>query len=201
MTTHGEQRLGMLTSSTAGIIMRGGTNAWTSLRAHLWTDTAEEFDGDTEGARAFGHEQEESGVAKFWERHPEVTVIEPGGFHIYPCEGSLKGRIGSSPDRLFYSDDGKWRGLEIKSPTIPGYMGRHTPVTHNDQCQHGMLVLGFKQWFLIAHHGDSLYEEYSILPDKDWQKRYLERAAHFVAFAYEDRTVTRRKLSIHDLKD
>jgi hypothetical protein len=128
-------------------------------------------------------------------------VIEPGGFHLYRCDGYLDKCIGSSPDRLFFSDDNKWRGLEVKSPTIPGYMGRHTPVAHNDQCQHGMLVTGFKEWILVAHHGDSMYEEYLIKPDKNWQKRYLERAKHFVAFAYEGKPVTRRKLTISDLQD
>lgn len=200
MTTHGEQRLGMLTSSTAGIIMRGGPDAWDSLRNHLWTDTAEQFDGESTGARAFGHEQEDKGVAKFWERHPEVSAIEPGGFHIYPGRGVLAGHIGSSPDRLFRSEDGCWRGLEIKSPTFPSYMGRHTPAVHNDQCQHGMLVTGLPEWFLVVHHGD-LYQEYLIKPDKAWRKRYLYRAEFFINFAYEDKPVTRRKLTINDLKD
>jgi hypothetical protein len=200
MPTHGELRLGMLTSSTAGIIMRGGPAAWDSLREHLWTDTAEEFDGDTEGARAFGHEEEDKGVAKFWERHPEVEAIEPGGFQIYRATGVLKDRIGSSPDRIVY-EHGKFYGLEVKSPTIPGYMGRHTPVAHNDQCQHGALVTGFKKWVLVAHHGETLYEEYLIKPDRDWQKRYLDRAEVFIKFAYEGKPVIRRKLSINDLKD
>jgi hypothetical protein len=170
------------------------------LRNHLWTDTAEAFDGPSEGARAFGHEQEDFGVAKFWERHPEVTVIEPGGFHIYSTLGPLANRIGSSPDRLFYSEDFMWRGLEIKSPTIPGHMGRHTRITHNDQCQHGMLVLGLREWVLVVHH-EGLYEEYSIKADREWQARYLARAEVFIRFAYEDQPVTRRKLSINDLGD
>lgn len=199
MTTHGEQRLGMLTSSTAGIIMRGGDAAWESLRNHLWTDTAEQFDGASSGAREFGHEQEDKGVAKFWERHPEIEAIEHGQFHIYPGSGDLHNRIGSSPDRLYYNGR-RWHGLEVKSPTIPGHMGRHTPATHNDQCQHGMLVTGLKQWTLVVHHGH-LYEEYQIAPDKEWQARYLQRAGVFVKFAYEDRPVTRRKLSITDLED
>lgn len=199
MTTHGEQRLGMLTSSTAGIIMRGGPAAWESLRNHLWTDTPEQFDEASEGAREFGHEQEDKGVAKFWERHPEVEVIEPGGFHTYTASGVLHNRIGSSPDRLYYNGQ-VWRGLEIKSPTIPGHMGRHTPVTHNDQCQHGMLVTGLKQWKLVVHHAQ-LYQEYTITPDKDWRIRYLHRAEMFLKFAYEDYSVSRRKLSITDLED
>jgi hypothetical protein len=189
----------MLTSSTAGIIMRGGPAAWESLRNHLWTDTPEQFDEASEGAREFGHEQEDKGVAKFWERHPEVEVIEPGGFHTYTASGVLHNRIGSSPDRLYYNGQ-VWRGLEIKSPTIPGHMGRHTPVTHNDQCQHGMLVTGLKQWKLVVHHAQ-LYQEYTITPDKDWRIRYLHRAEMFLKFAYEDYAVSRRKLSITDLED
>jgi hypothetical protein len=199
MSTHGEQRLGMLTSSTAGVIIRGGPSAWASLRSHLWTDTPEQFDEETEGARAFGHEQEESGVAKFWERHPEVDLVEPGGFHIYRCEGPLSGFVGSSPDRILRIGK-KSQGLEIKSPTKAEYMGRHGPRAHYDQCQHGMLVTGLKDWWLIIHHED-LYNEFNIKLDKAWQKKYLQRAEIFLRYAYEDRPVTRRKISINDIED
>lgn len=195
MTTHGEQRLGMLTSSTAHTIMHGGEKAWTSLRNTLWTAMAEQFDGQTTGARAFGHEQEEAGVAKFWLRHPEVSMILPGGFHVYPGNQF----IGSSPDRLLLIGK-ETVGLEVKSPTALSHIENHDDIAHFDQCQHGLLVTGFPKWYLVDHF-ENEYREFELFPDALWQARYLARAKIFIDFAYRDRPVKRRKLSIHDLED
>lgn len=203
MTTHGEQRLGMLTSSTASVIMRGGPKAWESLRSHLWADRPEDFDDPVGGSRGFGHENEDKGVAKFWERHPDIALIETGGFHIYKGAGCLKNWVGSSPDRRFvfsFSESASY-GLEIKSPTSPATVARHTPQAHYNQIQHGMLVTGWRRWYLVVHCGDDIYKEWPIDVDKDWQKRYLQRAEAFWHYAHEDKPVKRRKLSITDIEE
>lgn len=197
MTTHGEKRLGMLTSSVASIIMRGGDAAWQSLRNQLWTATAEEFDSTTTGAREYGHEHEAEGVGKFFMRHPEVSGIEPGGFHVYAGEGPLAGWVGSSPDRKVILPE-SITGLEIKSPLSPADMASHTVLAHRDQCQHGLLVTGWSWWWLVVHHGEH-YVEHKLFPDPSWQARYLSRAEKFLAYAYKGTPVKRRKFSIKDI--
>lgn len=205
--THGERRLGLLTSSKASIIMRGSRKAWEALRVSLWSETAESFDQKvTTGARGWGHEHEPEGVAKFWERHPEYEV-EDGGFHPYDRPGHpLHGWLGSSPDRkLIPLERHKVKGrvalihgLEVKSPTSPETYETHRVAFHNDQCQHGMLCTGWPGWWLVVHHG-ALYKEHFIEPDPVWQETYLRRATAFWNFVYEDKPVKRRRLSAADL--
>lgn len=203
MATHGEQRLGKLTSSTAKVIMHGGQSAWESLRDKLWSATAEEFDSQSTGAREFGHENEASGMAKFFERHPEVLDVKPGGFHEWQQDGPLKGWMGSSPDNELIIKVGRKKvkyGLEVKSPTRGDMLAKHTLKQHRDQCQHGLLVTGWHAWYLFSHH-ELLSQEFLLLPDLFWQGRYLQRATLFKQFCYDGRPVIRRKLSINDTED
>lgn len=206
-STHGEKRLGLLTSSRAHVIMHGSRRAWQGLRDALWAETAQDFDQQVKtGARGWGHEHEAEGVAKFWERHPEYE-IEPGGFHTYDNPGHpLHGWLGSSPDRkLIPLTRTRTRGrkppifgLEIKSPTSPENYETHRVAFHYDQCQHGILVTGWPGWWLAVHH-DELYKEQWIEPDMAWQESYLRRAKAFWDFAYLDKAVKRRRLSAADL--
>lgn len=211
MTTHGEQRLGLLTSSRARIIMHGSQRAWDSLRRELWSGEAADFDDKpAAGARAYGHEHEAEGAAKFWERHPEYS-IEEGGFHTYQGDGPLRGWLGSSPDRALVASGSVIRtrsrvlagsrvlhGLEVKSPTCEKTLGHHALEKHIDQCQHGLLVTGWPVWWLVVHHGEK-YAEWKLLPNPAWQAEYLRKAAIFHAFCYEGRAVKRRRLSVTDL--
>lgn len=205
MGTHGEQRLGLLTSSRARVIMHGNQRAWETLRRELWAGTAEDFDNKTStGARAYGHEHEAEGAAKFWERHPEYELRE-GGFHEYRIDGPLKGWLGSSPDRcltpsceLAAMQQDVRHGLEVKSPTSADRVQGHDLRKHYDQCQHGMLCTGWSKWWLVVHHGE-IYHEWPIEPDLAWQAEYLRKAAIFHAYCYEGRQVKRRRLSATDL--
>lgn len=199
MTTHGEQRLGLLTSSKAKIIMHGSSRAWESLRRELWGSDANDFDAKpATGARAYGHEHEAEGAAKFWERHPEYELRE-GGFHtwhepIHP----LNGWLGSSPDRLLWQAVDMPHGLEVKSPTSAERVSGHDLRKHYDQCQHGLLVTRWPMWWLAVHHGE-LYQEWPMTPDLEWQAEYLRKATIFHQFCYEGRAVKRRRLSVRDL--
>jgi hypothetical protein len=210
-TTHGQQRLGLLTSSKASVIARGKQPAWESLRDELWAADGSEFDNkQVGGAREYGHEHEAEGAAKFWLSHPqyEIQQFGPDGkppFFVYRMPSSpLDGWLASSPDFVLVdammgpTSEQVVAGLEIKSPTKAENMGAHNDRTHYDQCQHGMLVTGLPLWFLFVHHGD-LSQSYTIRPDLAWQQRYLERATKFIAFCYEGRELKRRKLSINDL--
>ena len=134
MTTHGEQRLGLLTSSKARVIMHGNQRAWESLRKELWAGEAADFDDKVAtGARAYGHEHEAEGAAKFWERHPEYS-LGPGGFYVWGANRKhpLHGWLGSSPDRALMPYDDPLQlirhGLEIKSPTSEDYLYVIMPV-------------------------------------------------------------------------
>lgn len=202
--THGTRRLGLLTSSRAHIIMHGNRGAWEELRKQLWSETADGFDKQVKsGPRAWGHEHEAEGVAKFWERHPEYD-IGPGGFHLYnnPVH-RLHGWLGSSPDRALWKLPTMGaahpkHGLEVKSPTSADTFAKHQIASHYDQCQHGILVTGWPVWWLVVHHGD-LYKETMIQHDPRWQSEYLRKAVAFWRYCYEDKPVTRRRLSATDL--
>ena len=201
--THGEKRIGLLTSSVAHIIMHGSEKAWESYRTALWAADGTEFAANYGGAREYGHAHEAEGAAKFWERHndTELTGDIQAPFYLYRSPHStLDQWLASSPDRVVLDawGNGIRGGLEIKSPTSPETFDIHTKRKHYDQCQHGLLVTKFPQWWLVVHHGD-LYKEFHLLPDKEWQDRYLERAEKFLAYTYEDKPVVRRKLSITDL--
>lgn len=198
--THGERRLGLLTSSRAHVIMRGSRQAWEKLRAELWTQSAHDFDQQVKtGARGWGHEHEAEGAAKFWERHPEYEV-QPGDFHPYQQPGHpLHGWLGSSPDRkLLRVGLAQPHGLEIKSPTSAENYDKHRVANHYDQCQHGMLCTRWPAWWLVVHYGE-LYKEECLLPDLKWQAEYLRKAALFWRLTYEDQPVKRRRLSATDL--
>jgi hypothetical protein len=202
MATHGEQRLGKLTSSTAKVIMHGSQQAWESLRDKMWSATADDFGRAISSACEFGHENEAAGAAKFFERHPEVLDVKPGGFHEWNRDDSLKGWMGSSPDNELLVKVGRYKktlGLEVKSPTREELLSKHSLKQHNDQCQHGLLVTGWFAWYLVAHYEDE-YREFLVLPDAHWQKRYLQRAILFKQFCYDGKSVIRRKLSIHDIE-
>lgn len=204
--TAGEQRLGLLTSSKAHVIMRGSQAAWDTLRKDMWAYTPEEFDEKTKsGARAYGHEHEAEGAAKFWERHPELEIEIIKDPIPYLGAGELHGWLASSPDRMAYDmmeadpSNASKIGVEIKSPTSDDTFNFHTDVTHRDQIQHGLLCTGWSKWFLVVHHG-LMYREFEIVRDLQWQAEYLRRAQLFHAFCYEDKPVARRRLSIRDLK-
>lgn len=204
--THGEARLGLLTSSKAHVITRGSQAAWDGLRKEMWAYTPESFDEKvTKGARAYGHEHEAEGAAKFWERHPDLEielVTEPV---LYTGAGDLKGWLASSPDRMAYDmldvAPTNWQliGVEVKSPTSAATFEYHGLREHMDQCQHGLLCTGWAKWFLVIHFED-LYREFEITRDLVWQAEYLRRAKLFHDFCYEDKPVARRRLSIRDLK-
>lgn len=205
-TTAGEQRLGLLTSSKASVIMRGSQAAWDTLRKDMWAYTPDEFDQKTtKGARAYGHEHEAEGAAKFWERHPELEIEVIKDPIPYLGAGELHGWLASSPDRMAYDmmevepTNSSRIGVEIKSPTTIETIDHHTDKIHMDQIQHGLLCTGWSKWFLVVHHGEK-YREYEVFRDLKWQAEYLRRAQLFHSFCYEDRTVVRRRLSIRDLK-
>lgn len=212
-TTHGQQRLGLLTSSKASVIQRGKGPAWETLRNELWAADGSEFDNKhVGGAREYGHEHEAEGAAKFWEMHPEFEIAPMGPegkppFFVCRMPGSpLDGWLASSPDRVLlgYSDAngvrsfGNVAGLEIKSPTSDENFDKHTLIKHMDQVQHGLLVTGLPAWYLVIHHGDR-YRDWKITPHVGWQNTYMYRASRFLEFCYEGRELKRRKLSINDL--
>lgn len=204
--THGEQRLGLLTSSRASVIMHGSQAAWDTLRKDMWAYTPEEFDEKVKGgARAYGHEHEAEGAAKFWERHPELEIDLVKEPVVYRGAGELQGWLASSPDRMAYDmlevnpSSDKLIGVEVKSPSTPETFEHHGLRDHFDQCQHGLLCTGWSKWYLVIHHGE-LYREFEILRDMKWQAEYLRRAQLFHQFCYEDRAVVRRRFSIRDLK-
>lgn len=198
---HGQLRAGLLTSSRAKVIMRGSPRSWDTLRDELWRDSGEEFAASTGGAREYGHEHEAEGAAKFWERHPEFEILPAPFFTFTRLSNSpLNGMLGSSPDRLLMRANERRakRGLEVKSPTSEETFEKHNIDSHIDQCQHGMLVTGFSEWFLVVHHGE-LYKEFHLSADRDWQSRYLQRAEKFIEFCYQGKSVKRRRLRISDL--
>lgn len=171
---HAQQRLGLLTSSQAKVIMHGSLRAWKSLSAKMWTETAEQFSRPLTAATEYGHAHEAEGAAKFWERHPWVREMVADQFFTFSAGGAP---LGSSPDRVLKDGD-KTYGLEIKSPTGEGYFDSHSLKAHWDQCQHGLLVTGFDAWFLFVHLRDQV-REWNIESDPEWQETYLKRAAAF----------------------
>ena len=175
--THGEKRLGLLTSSIAKTIMHGSIRGWESLSKRLWAESAEGYDhgyltADTE----YGKQHEAEGAAKFWERNAWVHVMREGTFFQCTLDGVP---MGSSPDRILVLPSGAAvAGLEIKSPTKADTFDSHNLKSHWDQCQHGLLVSGLSNWYLFVHHG-SRVNEWTIAPDADWQTEYLRRAKAF----------------------
>lgn len=177
--THGEQRLGILTSSQASVIMHGSLRAWESLSKRLWTEDAGQFD-HSQGTPAmrYGHEHEAEGAAKFWERHPEVERMLSNQFYTRGLRGVP---LGSSPDRVLVLRNLVVEGLEIKSPTRADMLDAHLLRHHRDQCQHGLLVTRFPVWHLYVFFGDE-FRDTEVLPDKNWQRAYAKRAKAFWKF-------------------
>lgn len=174
---HAQQRLGLLTSSQAKVIMHGSTRAWKSLSNKMWTETAEDFTRPLTAATEYGHAHEAEGAAKFWETHKWVNAMLEDQFFTMAASPAT---LGSSPDRVLtsHATDCKY-GLEIKSPTGEKSFDAHSLKAHWDQCQHGLLVTGFDAWFLFVHLGDRTQEWGFIKPDMAWAKEYTKRAAAF----------------------
>lgn len=176
---HAQQRLGLLTSSQAKVIMHGSLRGWHSLSKKMWTETEEQFTRPLTAATEYGHAHEAEGAAKFWERHPWVRDMTEHQF-LMRSFGDVP--MGSSPDRVLDGSDGFKYGLEIKSPTGENHFASHSLKAHWDQCQHGLLVTGFAAWFLLVHLGDRTASWDWIRPDQAWQAQYLKRAAAFWKF-------------------
>lgn len=183
MPSHAGQRLGLLTSSQAKVIMHGSMKAWRSLSKKMWTETEADFSRKLTAATEYGHQHEAEGAAKFWERHHWVRDMYENQFFMASMDGSTP--FGSSPDRVLATVNGELPikyGLEIKSPTSEDTFESHNLKAHWDQCQHGLLVTGFRAWFLFVHLGDKVAEWEWIEPDLGWQLEYLKRAAAFWRF-------------------
>lgn len=177
MSTHGEKRLGLLTSSTAGIIVHGSEKAWRTLSKKLWLETAADFDhGMRVASLDFGHAHEAQGAALFWELHPDVRRMTEDAFFSRTIDGVP---LGSSPDRVLIGEnESPFAGLEVKSAMTLDALDNHTLRQHYDQCQHGMLVSGLPRWYLGVHcQGQITIDE--VGPDLKWQLDYLKRAAAF----------------------
>lgn len=178
---HAQQRLGLLTSSQAKVIMHGSLRGWHSLSKKMWTETEEQFTRPLTAATEYGHAHEAEGAAKFWERNPWVHDMFGDTFYTRSVDGVP---FGSSPDRVLYPRDpcASMCGLEIKSPVGEKKFASHSLKAHWDQCQHGLLVTGFAAWFLLVHLGDRTASWDWIRPDPAWQAQYLKRAAAFWKF-------------------
>lgn len=196
MTTHGEARLGLLTSSRAYKIMHPTVKGWEGMRDAMWAEGAEMFDNPVKtGARAWGHQQEIPGAAKFWEAHPEILDMLPGGFHIRHSNDELDGWIASSPDRQLMLANGEIHGLEVKSPENEETFLKHTLRKHMDQCQHGLFVTGWAAWRLYIHLGNKKPKEFIIPPSAEWQKKYIKNAKTFLQFCYAGKELKTRRVS------
>lgn len=180
---HARQRLGLLTSSQAKTIMHGSIRAWKSLSDKMWNEQPEDFCRKLSDATEYGHAHEAEGAAKFWMMHPGVLQMLEDQFFTRTLPSGAA--LGSSPDRVLVGLGNS--GLEIKSPTDDATFERHTLKAHWDQCQHGLLVTGFKSWFLFVHLGDRV-AEWDIRPDSAWQAEYTKRAAAFWRFHYNGET-------------
>lgn len=176
--THAQQRLGLLTSSQAKVIMHGSIKGWRSLSKKMWTETEEQFTRPLTSATEYGHAHEAEGAAKFWESHPWVEDMAENQFFM--CQAG-KAPLGSSPDRVLTANGGKF-GLEVKSPTGEKHFDSHNLRSHWDQCQHGLFVTGMEAWFLFVHLGDRVAQWDWIRPDRAWQTQYAKRAAAFWKF-------------------
>lgn len=172
---HAQRRLGLLTSSAAKIVMHGSERAWKSLSQKLWTERPEDFNRALSMATEYGHAHEAEGAAKFWESHPWVESMREDTFFTLRAQNAP---LGSSPDRVLLAGDSQMFGLEIKSPTSDANFDSHNLKAHFDQCQHGMLVTGFKAWYLFVHLHDRV-AEWKLEPDARWQEQYLKRAEAF----------------------
>lgn len=208
---HGQQRLGYVTASVAKIVMSGGQDAWASLSKRMWADDGSEFGQAARGARAFGHEQEPFGIAKFWERHPELEPFDDAppfiGVSYFVPYGGERVLIGCSPDRVFTREGTLRRvGIQVKSPVERGtflgynaYCSRNeVPPEHRDQVQHELLVLDSyewcsHEWYFVTHHGDD-YAEARVQPDERWREEYLKRLVAFWKFHNENVIPERTKL-------
>jgi hypothetical protein len=198
-TEHGRERAGKIGASMAQIIDRGGRQAWETLAKNLWADeTGADFAADVGGARAYGHEHEAEGVAKFWERHPELEVIEDVGW--LPYTGSdlrLRPWLGCSPDRRLRTAAGVIGGLEVKSPVLVTAMEHHLPKHHRPQCGHSMLVTGAPWWWLVVHHGEA-YQEIRLPHDPQWERQYVAKLYAFLGLLNEGKQ-GRRRMRVADL--
>lgn len=190
MNEHAQMRLGLLTSSTAHVIMHSSVRGWKSLSKKLWTERAEDFTRKLTAATEYGHAHEAEGAAKFWQSHPWVSGMLENQFFTSLLGGTVG--AGSSPDRVLTSGDGMahhqvgvWGhkfGLEIKSPTGEKHFDSHNLKAHWDQVQHGLLVTGFDAWFLLVHLGDRTAAWDWIKPDLEWQRTYVKRARAFMNY-------------------
>lgn len=178
--THAQQRLGLLTSSQAKVIMHGSIKGWRSLSKKMWTETEEQFTCPLTSATEYGHTHEAEGAAKFWESHPWVTGMLEDQFFMRSTNDGTP--LGSSPDRVIVPAASGRFGLEIKSPTEDETFASHTLRAHWDQCQHGLMVTGFDAWFLFVHLGERVAEWGFIKPDVEWFKQYTKRANAFWKF-------------------
>lgn len=196
---HGIDRAGKVGASVAHIIDTGRTKGWMGLAKRLWADTGEEFAAETGGARQYGHEHEDEGAAKFWERHPELTLEKVGWMPYDGLVPEFIGTVGCSPDRLIHDAAGKLvGGLEIKSPTREDTVDAHSAAVHRAQCGHSMMVLNMDSWYLVVHHGD-VYRETLIKRDYVWEARYIMRLRAFIQLMQYGHFQPRKKLSIKDL--
>jgi hypothetical protein len=207
---HGKAREYMVTASMAKTIMHGGLRAWQTLITEIWKGDDGSFAASTGGAREFGHEMEDDGAAKFWDRHPEYEIRTELWFEYASVEyADLIGHIGCSPDRTLWGVGPRPRrqlGLEIKSPTMPETFHKHVlPVNqpiakhpHFDQCQHSLLVTGLPGWWQVTHCGNDLYREVLITPSKKWRAKYIPKLRHFLAMMNEGQG-TKRRMKLSDL--
>lgn len=201
---HGKARAGKITGTLAHTVMYGGADAWATAINNLWADTGEAFAASVGGARGHGIEFESVGASKFWVQHPEYDVRHEPYVDYRGASTIFRGLVGVSPDRVLYMDGLRHAGLEVKSPTEVDHISDHLVVgdprgsKHFCQCQHGMMVLGVPQWFLVVHFEEQ-YFEYRYEYDSNWQDRYQSRLAEFILQFNGAKPKERRKLRITDV--
>lgn len=202
---HGLMRAGKVGASMAHDIVHGGARRWESLIIKLMTDDGTSFGNAVGGARGHGHEYEEDGVAKFWDRHAHFDV-EPAMW----IEWDGNPLVGCSPDRLLRDTTVVveptflapiTHGLEVKSPISSGPVDAHKALAHPSlsehyaQCQHSIMVTGLP-WWLVVHFGDQYYEAL-IERDDTWIADYRIKLDRFLTM-YTQGNKT-RKIRLADL--
>lgn len=190
---HGAQRAGLITASIARTIMSGSPSSWDSLIERLWADDGSQFAQASQGARAFGHENEDVGRGLFWERNPHLEVDEPG-FQPFSRPGFGKGHpyrsmLGYSPDSGVIETKTGERigGLEIKSPTTEGTWRAYAahcsrlevPPEHKDQVYFSLWAGNWRRWYFVAHFkpedGEHLYCQTVVGQDAMKQSGWVQR--------------------------
>ena len=198
---HGKERAGRITASVASIIMSGSPAAWATLRDKLWADDGSEFAAASTGARAHGHEWEETGVALWWSDHPGREVNKVGLVRMKRGPLMYRRLLGASPDREIIDVTGipvRWGGMEVKSPTTrekhEEYAERLSrkalPAEHRDQVMFSLFVTQWPRWVFLSHFGggySALTVDRSEVKSSGWLALFQPRLDAFIEFYLKDR--------------